>query len=395
MKILILTPIYEVTTGKSGATPIVHYYAREWVKLGHEVKAICVEPKYPKLFYIIGKAFQKRMNSFFNFAIPIECPEETTFIAEGVYVRRMLVKKIKPHSRYPSKRVTKAILQEIEGWKPDRMICHWDNPCLDLIADIRNKATIPISLVFHSTFEEMHKRYGNSFLSLLGNLDFIGFRSRAMKEDFEMNIGKISNSFYAFSGVSSIFLSQYVERDFTIPVRGFVYTGALIARKFPEIAYRAVAEVYNDGNFRFTFVGDGLQQKVIQDGMEKQDKKGEVVFTGRIPRTQIPRYLKENDVFVMISKEEVFGLVYLEAMAVGCITIGSRNEGIDGVIINGENGFLCESGNQQELTGIIQYIKNMSKNDLTNMSRKARETAERFSDFNVAKNYLESIGIKS
>ena len=395
MKLLILTPIYEVTTGKSGATPIVHYYAREWVKLGHEVKAICVEPKYPKLFYIIGKAFQKRLNSLFNFVVPIECPEETTFTAEGVYVRRMLVKKLKPHSRYPSKRVEKSILQEIEGWKPDRMICHWDNPCLDLVNNIRKMVNFPISLVFHSNYEEMYNRYGDDFFPLLKNLDYVGFRSRAMKDDFEMNMGEIRNSFYAFSGVSPIFLSQYEEKQFITPVRHFVYSGTLIARKFPEVAYRAVADVYCDGNFHFTFIGDGLQKKVIEDEWKKKGQKGDVVFLGRVPRTQIPQYLKENDVFVMISRDEVFGLVYLEAMAMGCITIGSRKEGIDGIIMDGENGFLCESGNLKELIDIIIQIKNMSQNDLKNMSRKARETAERFSDFNVAKDYLESIGIKS
>ena len=45
------------------------------------------------------------------------------------------------------------------------------------------------------------------------------------------------------------------------------------------------------------------------------------------------------NVWIMISKNETFGLVYLEAMARGCITIGSRNQGIDGVINHGVNGF--------------------------------------------------------
>ena len=42
----------------------------------------------------------------------------------------------------------------------------------------------------------------------------------------------------------------------------------------------------------------------------------------------------------MISQGEAFGLVYLEAMARGCITIASRGEGFDGIIKDGINGFL-------------------------------------------------------
>ena len=37
----------------------------------------------------------------------------------------------------------------------------------------------------------------------------------------------------------------------------------------------------------------------------------------------------------MISELETFGLVYIEAMAAGCITIASRNEGFDGIIKDG------------------------------------------------------------
>jgi len=34
----------------------------------------------------------------------------------------------------------------------------------------------------------------------------------------------------------------------------------------------------------------------------------------------------------MVSAPETFGLVYLEAMAKGCIVIGTKNWGIDGIV---------------------------------------------------------------
>lgn len=40
----------------------------------------------------------------------------------------------------------------------------------------------------------------------------------------------------------------------------------------------------------------------------------------------------------MISRNETFGVVYLEAMAAGCITIASRNVGYDGIIVDRVNG---------------------------------------------------------
>ena len=114
-------------------------------------------------------------------------------------------------------------------------------------------------------------------------------------------------------------------------------------------------------------------------------------FTGRISREQIIKYLEKSDVFVMISSAEVFGLVYLEAMALGVVPIGSRNEGIDGVIRNGENGFLCEAGNVDELTNILRKINGMPSEELEQISKKAKETAFEYSDRSVAKRYLDAL----
>ena len=55
--------------------------------------------------------------------------------------------------------------------------------------------------------------------------------------------------------------------------------------------------------------------------------------------------LGQSDVFVLPSVNETFGMVYLEAMSQGCIPIGTSGEGIDGIIENGKNGYLCDRNN--------------------------------------------------
>ena len=91
---------------------------------------------------------------------------------------------------------------------------------------------------------------------------------------------------------------------------------------------------------------------------------------------QVVEHLKNSAVFIMISRKETFGLVYLEAMATGCITVAARGEGFDGIIEDGVNGFLCEAGNVAELTEII---------------RKAIETAIELTEEKAAKRDLEAI----
>ena len=91
----------------------------------------------------------------------------------------------------------------------------------------------------------------------------------------------------------------------------------------------------------------------------------------------------------MLSKNETLGLVYLEAMAMGCITICSKNEGVDGIIKHGENGFLCEADNLNELIELIISIKNLSIEQRQKISNNAISTMANFTNSNIAKKYLD------
>ena len=93
----------------------------------------------------------------------------------------------------------------------------------------------------------------------------------------------------------------------------------------------------------------------------------------------------------MISDNETFGLVYLEAMALGCVTIASKGGGIDGIIIDGENGFLCNPGDANDLSRIIDKLRKYDKEELRLISEKAVHTAKMYTDEKVAETYLNAI----
>lgn len=116
-----------------------------------------------------------------------------------------------------------------------------------------------------------------------------------------------------------------------------------------------------------------------------------VAFLGQINRNDIIDWYDKSDCFVMISDHEVFGLVYLEAMSRGCITIAGDNGGMVGIIEDGVNGFLCKPGDSEALADIIRRINNMTVEERREMSRKARQTALEFTDNKVAQYYLENV----
>lgn len=396
MKIFLITPIYATTTQGSGATPVVHYFAKEWVKQGHEVYVFNLRARFPKIFYWFSKMFQHRLNSRLGMLVPTECPQEEDYEADGVVVHRRLMKKMMPHSEYSHSEIEKAV-NMISSFCdkygiPDIFIGHWHNPQLEVLSELKKKYGVKTTLVLHDNKFSMENVYGDKLTKMLNQIDVIGFRNQSAKADYIRHYGEPKSSFIAYSGVSQVFIEEgkMFNPKFTDGVKDYIFVGSLIARKYPVEIVRALDATYEEKTYSMTYVGDGAERVSVENA-RNQDGKGFVSFTGRIRREEIIGHLKKNQVFVMISKDEIFGLVYLEAMALGLIPVGSRNEGIDGIIKDGINGFLCEAGNEKELESIIRKIQSMSCEELDKMSAKAKQTAIEYSDREVAKRYLESL----
>lgn len=395
MNIFVITPIYATTTEGDGATPLVHYFAREWVKMGHNVTVFNFQAKFPRPYYWIGKLFQHQLNSRFGILVPTIYPKDKDYLADGVKVHKRCITKFKPHTEYNNKNIEKILhLIDDEICKvgtPDCFIGHWDSPCLEILPILKEKYNRPITIVFHTNVFNFEVRYGSNILNVLKKIDIVGYRSKVAKIDFEKKYFVPKKSFICYSGVSDAFLSAgETIPTYEIPIRNFAYVGSLIARKHASKLYDALCKSYPDGDFSVKYIGNGAEQDVI-DSLYNEKKLGTVEFTGRIPRESIIEHLQTADVFAMISEGEIFGLVYLEAMALGLITIGSCKEGIDGIIIDGVNGFLCEAGNSEELASIISKIKNMPREEIVKISANARQTALKFSDYNVAKQYINTV----
>lgn len=397
MKILLFTSVYPSRNAAKGATPVVHYFAREWAAMGHHVHVFHIEPSFPALFYLAGKLFGKRLQTRLGYDVPTRVPEEYDERRDGVEVTHLLLKKTKPHGRFPKGQIQRALARIdaciVKDGIPDCFVGHWDNPQLELLHALKIRYNRPTCLVYHNNrFLHFRQLYGSGTDSLVNDVDLAGFRNVAARAAYEREFGKVSRSFIAASGVSGNFIAEGMKYEREISdVRRFVYVGSLIGRKYPSAVITALSRAYQGDQFEVTYIGEGDEKKRIQQSFESSGCKGRLYFAGRIPRNEVIGYLKQSDVFVMISKGEIFGLVYLEAMALGCITIASRNEGIDGIIENGVNGFLCEAGNAEELAYIISEIRKMTPEALKDMSERARQTAIEYSDSRVAARYLEEL----
>lgn len=136
--------------------------------------------------------------------------------------------------------------------------------------------------------------------------------------------------------------------------------------------------------FELTVIGDGKERKKL----EKIDKN--VIFTGRLPHDEVLAKMRNSDIFVLPSVGETFGMVYLEAMASGCITVCTKGDGIDGIIKDRENGFLTEP-NSESVKETLLNIKNLAKEELNSLYTNSFNTIQHYTSTLCAERYLQQI----
>jgi glycosyltransferase involved in cell wall biosynthesis len=169
-----------------------------------------------------------------------------------------------------------------------------------------------------------------------------------------------------------------------------VTVARLVKRKNIDTVLNALAN-FSKINFEYIVIGDGKEIKSLQNLTNELKLDTKVRFLGIKTRNEILEILKLTDVFVMVSSPETFGLVYLEAMAKGNIVIGSKNWGIDGIIIDGKNGFLSEAGDVNNLTYIFNNIFTSSLNEKKKILLETERTILDNTIEKAAENYLRAI----
>ena len=394
--ILLISPIYPGPGMPINNTPVVHYFAREWVGLGYNVRAISCPSNFPTIFLLVAKLFHRALESLLNLSIRTQKLDECEYVIGGVSVVRYPLSKMIPHARYRKNQIdniTRRIIDycERENFAPDVVIGHWTNPALEILPILKSKYKAPVCMTMHDDGANLQSLYKNDYKERLDSIDIIGYRSDAIKRRFEARYGDKDKYVYCYSGVPESFVNVVpVHRTFD-KISNFIFVGMMIPRKYPLAIIEALQQS-NINDYDITYIGEGSYvqkiNSVIENNKELQSK---IHLLGRINRDDIKKYLKQSDVFVMISKNETFGLVYLEAMSMGCIPIASRDEGFDGIIRDGINGFLCKAGDVEELAMVLNKINQMSPIELQRISCNAVNTAKNFTDTEVAKRYIEDI----
>lgn len=359
MKILFITDLYPIKAGESQTPLTLHNFVFEWIRQGNEVDV--VKPNFLLNSFLRGKKFYPQ--GFYEY--------EGVQIFNANYFTPFLFD------------FTKKMPEKFDFDSYDMIVAHMPSGIIfaNKLAKIFNK---PLICAVHVSDIEvltnpLYKFYfANQLVDAYKNSEKIACRSFAIEQKFNNLMPELAQkTFVAPSGVESIQVGEKENKPQSKTLR--VLTCAnLIKRKNVD---KLILAVDNLEDFELTVIGDGKELNQLKK-MQSQN----IRFVGRLPRQKVLSQMQKSDIFVLPSVNETFGMVYLEAMASGCITVCTKNDGVDGIIKDAENGFLCEP-TVESIKETLLKIRNFE--NIEKIVENSLATVREYTQENCAQNYLK------
>lgn len=168
-----------------------------------------------------------------------------------------------------------------------------------------------------------------------------------------------------------------------------VSVGQFIYRKGFDIVLSAWDTF--DKDYQLVIIGGGPLEKEYREYI-KEAQYNNVNIISFVPKNIVMKYLAAADLFVLPTREDIWGLVVNEALAVGTpvITTDQCVAGLE-LLVEGMNGYIFESENTEQLERKMKSILDMSDNEAEIIATNAISSIKTYTIENVAKSHIKHI----
>ncbi|WP_341302319.1 N-acetyl-alpha-D-glucosaminyl L-malate synthase BshA [Lysinibacillus sp. FSL H8-0500] len=128
-------------------------------------------------------------------------------------------------------------------------------------------------------------------------------------------------------------------------------------KNLPHIV-EAFMKIRTNIKAKLLLVGDGPEKHRVMDQVKESPYMNDVLFLGK--QENLAELYAISDLKLLLSQQESFGLVLLEAMACGVPCIGSNVGGIPEVIEHGVDGYIVEQG---DTDAVAEYAVRLLQNE--------------------------------
>ncbi|MCI0595567.1 MAG: glycosyltransferase family 4 protein [candidate division Zixibacteria bacterium] len=150
-------------------------------------------------------------------------------------------------------------------------------------------------------------------------------------------------------------------------------------------AFAPVAAYIPDA--KLLIVGSGPKETELKNKARYLDLDKKVEFLPAMPPPKLGRLYQAAEVVTLVSKNEGFGLVLVEAFLFQKPVVAARSGGIGDIVADGGNGFLVDPDNPEEMADALKKL--LADADLRKkMGEKGRRTyLEKFSPAKLAEKF--------
>ncbi len=171
--------------------------------------------------------------------------------------------------------------------------------------------------------------------------------------------------------------------NYQLPTTNYYLTVSRLARaKHIDVLIKAA----NKMKFNLKIIGSGRDENRL-----KQIAGPTVEFLGNLTDEQMKKIYFSAKTFLFSSKDEEFGIAPVEAMGYGLPVIAYNSGGVPEYIINKKNGFLFDQLDPYSLMKKVKEFEGLNNEQLIEMKKEARKTAEKFSEEKFEQNILSFI----
>jgi len=167
-----------------------------------------------------------------------------------------------------------------------------------------------------------------------------------------------TRSTVVYNGVNPNFFSPKQDAA-AQPDPEILAVGTLLPSKGHELVLRAIAQLKGSHpSLRCRIIGEGPDRARFESLARELELVQQVQFIGRQSRHEVADAMRQCSIFVLPSRNEALGCVYLEAMSCGKPVIACRGQGIDEIIEHGRNGWLIAPDGLAELVEGLSVLLN-------------------------------------
>ena len=200
-----------------------------------------------------------------------------------------------------------------------------------------------------------------------------------------LNVGRTVDIRYAPPGINTDVYQPLPHRDVTSAPYILCVGRLQDPRKNIGLlvsAYALLPEAVR-GRVRLVLAGSSAPPDSFWAKADSLGVRDRVEYVASPSREELVRLYQDASVFALPSDEEGLGMVILEAMSCAVPVVPTRSGGPDGIITDGEDGFLVPLDDAAAMAGRLQTLLENPSLNIT-MGRKARATIEARYDERVA-----------